>query len=129
MSEITITITDIPEDTSPTSLAHAGELLGLEANGVVGNPTAKAWARAGIAASAIMRHTYRGKLSADMLVALIASSTDPTADDETPQRTAIIGGHTSLADMSPEAKARRQAQADRGEPIVFDAAPVMLELD
>ena len=93
---LTLTITGIPRDASPASLARLGEFLGLEANGPDGNPSPRAWMRAGISASAIIRTVYKGEMSMDMLVASIAGSCDPDHDTSTPQREALISGHRSV---------------------------------
>ena len=91
-----VTITEIPDDQSPTNLAREGECMWLMANGTDGNPSARAWARAGIAANQIMRSVYRGELCLSHLVSIIASDADPDHDEATPQRAEIIGGHVSV---------------------------------
>ena len=93
----TIIIDGIPTEPTPAALARGGELLGLEANGPEGNPSARAWMRAGIAASDLLRTTERtGRISADLLVALIAGNCDPEHDYDTPQRGTLIGEHVSV---------------------------------
>lgn len=95
----TITITLIPDDASPLSLAREGEILSLEANGTDNNPSPQAWARAGIAASAIMRVAdgMHGQIELALLVSLLAGNCEPAHDDSTPQRAALIQGHRSVA--------------------------------
>ncbi len=95
-ADATITITGLPIDMSPTHLARMGEFLGLEANGPDENPSPRAWMRAGISASQILRCAERGPIPLDLLVALLAGNCDPDHDDSTPQRSALIGGHASF---------------------------------
>lgn len=51
--------------------------------------------RAGIAASAILRHADEGKMSAALLVAFIADAAEPRNDES---RKTLLDGHRSVFD-------------------------------
>lgn len=99
MTEITITFDDIPS-TKPADLARIGELMADAAMSREDpcHPSARAWMRAGIAASAILRHADDGKMGAALLVALIADAAEPRNDESSPRRKALLDGHRSVFD-------------------------------
>ena len=95
MATLTLTITDIPDEIPPGDVirlfASIGEAMALDANGSgPEHPSPQAWRRAAISASQIIAVAREGRVSLDLLIALIAGNSDPARDNTTPQRTKLI---------------------------------------